>query len=354
MRHTGVRMFCSSAETRDSDCKGQDLVKVPQDIQEDLKKPTFNVWSLQDGEMLTLLEHMFLNLNLVERFTIEMAALQQFLLSVQDHYRQNPFHNFRHGFCVTQMMYSVIHLCHLQDLLSPQDIISLMIAALCHDVDHPGLNNNYQVNAQTELASRYQNKSPLENHHCAVTMEILSQMQCNIFLHSEEASSILEEISELILATDMAHHPQILQALQDIQTFSPSNKDHVTLLKKGLIKFCDISNEVRPAVEAERWADELMEEYFLQSDREKLENLPVTKYMDRDTVTKVQSQRSFITFLLIPLCDALSQILPQMKLWMLKPLQEAKLRYELQTEAVSFQPPETPITERTVEAGNMA
>ncbi|XP_071988065.1 high affinity cGMP-specific 3',5'-cyclic phosphodiesterase 9A-like isoform X2 [Engystomops pustulosus] len=317
MRHTGVRMFCSSAETRDSDCKGQDLVKVPQDIQEDLKKPTFNVWSLQDGEMLTLLEHMFLNLNLVERFTIEMAALQQFLLSVQDHYRQNPFHNFRHGFCVTQMMYSVIHLCHLQDLLSPQDIISLMIAALCHDVDHPGLNNNYQVNAQTELASRYQNKSPLENHHCAVTMEILSQMQCNIFLHSEEASSILE-------------------------------------LKKGLIKFCDISNEVRPAVEAERWADELMEEYFLQSDREKLENLPVTKYMDRDTVTKVQSQRSFITFLLIPLCDALSQILPQMKLWMLKPLQEAKLRYELQTEAVSFQPPETPITERTVEAGNMA
>lgn len=35
-------------------------------------------------------------------------------------------------------------------------------------------------------------------------------------------------------------------------------------LKKGLIKFCDISNEARPEEEAEPWADALMEEYFMQ------------------------------------------------------------------------------------------
>lgn len=35
-------------------------------------------------------------------------------LCVQDNYRQNPFHNFRHCFCVAQMMYSMVWLCGLQ------------------------------------------------------------------------------------------------------------------------------------------------------------------------------------------------------------------------------------------------
>lgn len=35
-------------------------------------------------------------------------------LCVHDNYRNNPFHNFRHCFCVAQMMYSMIWLCGLQ------------------------------------------------------------------------------------------------------------------------------------------------------------------------------------------------------------------------------------------------
>ena len=35
-------------------------------------------------------------------------------LCVQDNYRNNPFHNFRHCFCVAQMMYSMIWCCRLQ------------------------------------------------------------------------------------------------------------------------------------------------------------------------------------------------------------------------------------------------
>jgi hypothetical protein len=35
-------------------------------------------------------------------------------LCVHDNYRDNPFHNFRHCFCVAQMMYSMVWLCGLQ------------------------------------------------------------------------------------------------------------------------------------------------------------------------------------------------------------------------------------------------
>lgn len=42
-------------------------------------------------------------------------------------------------------------------------------------------NPRYQINARTELAVRYNDISPLENHHCAVAFQILNQPECNIF-----------------------------------------------------------------------------------------------------------------------------------------------------------------------------
>lgn len=42
------------------------------------------------------------------------------------------------------------------------------------------LHIRYQINARTELAVRYNDISPLENHHCAVAFQILAQPECNI------------------------------------------------------------------------------------------------------------------------------------------------------------------------------
>ena len=35
----------------------------------------------------------------------------------------------------------------------------------------------FQINARTELALRYNDISPLENHHCAVAFEILEKVE---------------------------------------------------------------------------------------------------------------------------------------------------------------------------------
>ena len=79
-------------------------------------------------------------------------------------------------------------------------------------------------------------------------------------------------------------------------------------LKMMLIKCCDISNEVRPTEVSEPWADCLLEEYFMQSDREKSEGLPVAPFMDREKVTKSASQIGFIKFVLVPLFEATSKV----------------------------------------------
>ena len=54
--------------------------------------------------MLALLECMYYELGLVEDLDIHPTTLKRFLLRVEENYNKNPFHNFRHSFCVSQMM----------------------------------------------------------------------------------------------------------------------------------------------------------------------------------------------------------------------------------------------------------
>ena len=63
----------------------------------------------------------------------------------------------------------------------------------------------------------------------------------------------------------MSRHGEILESFRLIvDEFDFNNAEHVTSLKKILIKCCDISNEVRPMDVSGPWVECLLEEYFHQ------------------------------------------------------------------------------------------
>ncbi|XP_041037102.1 high affinity cGMP-specific 3',5'-cyclic phosphodiesterase 9A-like isoform X2 [Carcharodon carcharias] len=261
-----------------------------------LKKPTFDVWQWAPNEMLSCIEYMYHDLGLVQEFHINAITLKRWLHK-----------------------------------LSMLDIVVLITSAVCHDLDHPGYNNAYQINACTKLAIRYNNISPLENHHCAVAFQILSDPECNIFGNTDPElfNQIQEGITELILATDMDRHEEIMQEFtQCVDNFEYQNKDHLRSLKQMLIKCCDISNEVRPMEVSEPWVDCLLQEYFMQSEREKSEGLPVSSFMDRDRVTKPNVQVRFIKSVLLPMFETVSKLFSRLDEVMVQPLRESRDRYE--------------------------
>lgn len=51
---------------------------------------------------------MFLQLGLVKRFVIEKATLYRFLITVKKNYRDVPYHNWRHAFNVSQVMFAIL------------------------------------------------------------------------------------------------------------------------------------------------------------------------------------------------------------------------------------------------------
>lgn len=65
----------------------------------------------EDAEIMVLLQFMYTDLDFISTFNIEPEVLQQFLFEVYRRYNNIPFHNFKHCFCVTQMVSVCVCVC---------------------------------------------------------------------------------------------------------------------------------------------------------------------------------------------------------------------------------------------------
>jgi hypothetical protein len=92
--------------------------------------------------------------------------------------------------------------------LKPLEIGIMYIAAACHDYEHPGFNNPFLVNSKDEFAIRYNDKSPLENHHSYSVFSIMTKENCNLFINlsKDDKKKCRERIINMILHTDNASH----------------------------------------------------------------------------------------------------------------------------------------------------
>ncbi|TPX62813.1 hypothetical protein PhCBS80983_g00006 [Powellomyces hirtus] len=301
-------------------------------VTEQLKHPTFDIWQWQEPAMADLLAHMFTEFDLLKLYNIEEDTLRRFLECVRASYNSNPFHNFRHCFCVTQMMYGLLHVTNVHEKLTPLEKLTLLIACIGHDLDHPGFNNAYQVNASTELSLVYNDISPLENHHAAVLFTILKSDETNVLktLSDADYKECRKQIIACILATDMAKHGEIMGRFKGFVEagFNFDDAAQRSVLLQMITKCADISNEVRPKHVSEPWVDNLLEEFFTQSDREKAEGLPFAPFMDREKVTKSGAQVGFIGFVMIPLFELVGKVLPNMEEHVIAPIRKALEYYK--------------------------
>ncbi|CAK8673759.1 unnamed protein product [Clavelina lepadiformis] len=332
LRHPKENVEEDQGDFEDITMPGVEAIHCPKGIMRDLSEPRFDVWRLDRDSMVDHIEYMYHDLGIVRAWKIPRTTLKMFLLGVRERYQDNPYHNFKHCFCVTQMAYSMICKLRLRNLISVDHMGALLTAAVCHDVDHPGLNNSYHSHARTPLAILYNYQSILEQHHFAVACRILSNKERNIFRNVNNRDEVLTNIGELILATDLARHKEIMEEYTNTLTlgFDFKNSNHVMRLLKIIIKCSDVSNEVRPETVASPWVERLFAEYSEQSAREKRECLPVTPYMDPDMVNVAESQQGFIRGMMLPMYDKLCKLIVEARVYYVNPLYEALLRYELE------------------------
>ncbi|EAY20657.1 3'5'-cyclic nucleotide phosphodiesterase family protein [Trichomonas vaginalis G3] len=261
----------------------------------------------------------FSRFNLQQTFNVTNEKLYRFLIELRAGYRPVPYHNWAHAVDVLQFTAYQVHISHLDEKIPKVELFALLVAAICHDLNHDGFTNDYNVKAETPLGILFKNQSVMEMHHCEVTIDIMSNDQCNLFsaLPPQQFKQVWNLVINLILATDMAKHFTILQefnTLIDGKTFSMENENHRHLLLQLIIKVGDLSNVSRPFDLANRWCAVLCEEFFRQGDLEMARGMQYSSALnDREHLNKEKSQIGFYTSVCLPLYQSVAKVLPQLE-----------------------------------------
>jgi hypothetical protein len=284
----------------------------------------------------------------------EEDILQRFVASAQQEYSLNPFHNFGHAVDVLYAVSRILRLIGCDKFLSELQQFALLVAAIGHDIGHLGMNNGFLLEVQHELALQYNDRSPLENMHCAKLYAILAKPENNVFkvLSKEQYKEVRKVCIDTILHTDMINHQAMVKELQmtyemNSEVFvprpwgsstrtsivmtrtkgvrsnpsprSPSSPDSPAdvfnqvevrqLIMNAVLHSGDVSNPCRSWEVSQAWAYRCLEEFFAQGDEEKRMGIPVQFLNDRDRLNRPNSQIGFIEFMIAPFFAA------QLSLW---------------------------------------
>ena len=249
-------------------------------------------------------------LNLVGKWGIDAVLLSNFIREVERGYFANPYHSSTHAADVLQHSYHMLTQTHLALQLSDLDIFLLLVAACLHDYGHPGVSNAYLTSTFSSLALQYNDRNVLESYHIAsVFLLMQSRPECNLFQHMDAATyrKARKMLIDLVLATDLASHFDILAVWKRKESILDMSKDEDKLLVMQMIlKSGDLGHPSRVRHLHLTWSELITEEFFQQGDRERKNGMNVSAMMDRHTCNIVTSQIGFISFLVMPIYSAFS------------------------------------------------
>jgi hypothetical protein len=77
-------------------------------------------------------------------------------------------------------MFAMLKTGKMERFMTDLEILGLLVACLCHDLDHRGTNNAFQTKTESPLAILY-TTSTMEHHHFDQCVMILNSEGNNIF-----------------------------------------------------------------------------------------------------------------------------------------------------------------------------
>ncbi|NXY62114.1 PDE2A phosphodiesterase, partial [Callaeas wilsoni] len=277
---------------------------------------TYTPRSLPEDDTSMAILSMLQDMNFINNYKMDRQTLTRFCLMVKKGYRDPPYHNWMHAFSVSHFCYLLYKNLELVNYLEDIEIFALFISCMCHDLDHRGTNNSFQVASKSVLAALYSSEgSVMERHHFAQAIAILNSQGCNIFDHfsRKDYQRMLDLMRDIILATDLAHHLRIFKDLQKMAEvgYDPKNKQHRSLLLCLLMTSCDLSDQTKGWKTTRKIAELIYKEFFSQGDLEKAMGNSPLEMMDREKAYIPELQISFMEHIAMPIYKLLQDLFPK-------------------------------------------
>merc|ERR1711971_1146497 len=288
------------------------LMAIPPDIHKALKGvdnwnfDTFALHRVSKGTPLRYLGYELLTRHgCLHKYKVPPSMLEAMLNHVEAGYTANgnPYHNNMHACDVLQTTHYFISQTGLANWMSDLEIFTSLMAAIIHDFDHTGTTNNFHINSGSGLATLYNDRAVLENHHVSAFFRLIKEHDCNIFANIQKTDfrDFRNLIIDMVLHTDMSQHFSQLKAMKTmIQQNSGESSFDKTKVLCLMLHSCDVSHPAKRWGLHHRWTARCMEEFFVQGDREKELGLEYSPLCDRHNTMVPQSQIGFIDYIVSP------------------------------------------------------
>uniref|UniRef100_A0A674EH91 Phosphodiesterase n=1 Tax=Salmo trutta TaxID=8032 RepID=A0A674EH91_SALTR len=286
---------------------------------EDINKWGLNIFRVAEHShnrpLTCTMYTIFQERDLMKTFKIPADTFVTFMLTLEAHYHSDvEYHNSLHAADVAQSTHILLATPALDAVFTDLEILAAIFAAAIHDVDHPGVTNQFLINTNSELALMYNDESVLENHHLAVGFKLLQEDNCDIFqnLTKKQRQSLRRMVIDMVLATDMSKHMSLLADLKTMVETKKVTSSGVLLLDnytdkiqvmRNMVHCADLSNPTKSLDLYRQWTDRIMNEFSHQGDRERERGIEISPMCDKHTASVEKSQVSFIDYIVHPLWE---------------------------------------------------
>uniref|UniRef100_A0A4X2LYV5 Phosphodiesterase n=1 Tax=Vombatus ursinus TaxID=29139 RepID=A0A4X2LYV5_VOMUR len=290
------------------DCEEKQLIQI---LKEELPNPKdvelyefhFSDFPITEHGLIKCGIQLFFEIKAVEKFKVPVEVLTRWMYTVRKGYRSVTYHNWRHGFNVGQTMFTLLMTGKLKKYYTDLEAFAMIAAAFCHDIDHRGTNNLYQMKSASPLAKLH-GSSILERHHLEFSKTLLHDESLNIFqnLNKRQYETVIHLFEVAIIATDLALYfkkrtmfQKIIDTCEKMETeeevikyisIDPTKKEVIMAMMmtgcdlSAITKPWEIQSQVALMVANEFWEQGDLERTILQQqpipmmDREKGDELP--------------------------------------------------------------------------------
>ncbi|XP_069783612.1 3',5'-cyclic-AMP phosphodiesterase 4B-like isoform X4 [Narcine bancroftii] len=286
---------------------------------DDLNKWGLNIFRVSEFSnnrpLSCIMYAIFQERDLLKTFRIPVDTFLTYIMTLEDHYHADvAYHNSLHAADVIQSTHVLLSTPALDAVFTDLETLAALFAAAIHDVDHPGVSNQFLINTNSELALMYNDESVLENHHLAVGFKLLQEENCDIFqnLPKRQRQSLRKMVIDMVLATDMSKHMTLLADLKTMVETKKVTSSGVLLLDnytdriqvmRNMVHCADLSNPTKPLELYRQWTDRILEEFFRQGDRERERGMEISPMCDKHTASVEKSQVGFIDYIVHPLWE---------------------------------------------------
>lgn len=284
-----------------------DSFEIPKNMKSNIEyKLNFDVNSINnDMELTKIVFTIFDDFGLNNNFKISNETMFNLIHDISHSYLPVNYFNWKHAVNTLQYLAYILKLLNNEVSFTNEEILSLFLAAIFHDVDHDSLNdiglclgfNNF-IETKTDkraLEILLNQASYLELHHCNVAMQILSKYK---FIESDDQKvEIYANIINLILATNMKNHFEIIKEFVDSSSnfnqLVNENKDFRFTFLKILLKAADLSECFRPFEIADKSKYDVPLEFFVEG---KLDEVESFSFWPLDQNVKVHNRINLMPF----------------------------------------------------------